>query len=168
MFSFFRCSAAVSNVRKKDLNAICVVAYHLNTNSLYKTTWAMLLASALIPLHTIPHRHDVCVCVLSKCVLKSWADHAYFYNAIAFLCALQESERNRRKKRMSSDLYEFAHASCRHSIFDSLRCGRVRLQRGFFHVEHSTTHSQRFEEGYAAHQDPRERWNVYIHAPFLR
>lgn len=59
-----------------------------------------------------------------------------------FLCALQESERNRRKKRMSSDLYEFAHASCRHSIFDSLRCGRARLQRGFFHVEHSTTHSR--------------------------
>lgn len=63
MFSFFRCSAAVSNVRKKDLNAICVVAYHLNTNSLYKTTWAMLLASALIPLHTVPHRHNVCLCV---------------------------------------------------------------------------------------------------------
>lgn len=85
------------NARNNELNAICVVAHRLNTNSFNQTIWARLLAMSFgSPLLAVD------VLWLCVCVWAPWVGHVYFYS-------WRESERahDHTAKRAKQKTHEF-------------------------------------------------------------
>lgn len=103
---------------EKNLNAICIVAHHLNTNPLYKITWAKWLTLVQSIAYSHYHQitalyHCVSVCnsvlyifLCSECVFKSKADHAYLYT-VYIIHLLRENERKYQRKKEEKKMHEF-------------------------------------------------------------